>query len=151
MGAAQYAKTSTNASKITHEQVQTAIDELEEPFQTGKSVNPYDLQKELNHIMSTYVGIFRDEKDLSTAVEKLSELSTKIKNVSADPNKAYNPGWHLCRDLKNMLICSQAITRSALIRKESRGAHSRLDYPELNARARQSQYFSFQTKRRDEN
>ena len=89
--------------------MKNAIDELEEPFQPGKSINPYDLQRELNHIMSTYVGIYRDEKDLTIAVEKLSELKDKIKNVTADPNKTYNPGWHLCRDLKNMLICSKRL------------------------------------------
>ena len=132
LGAAQYAKKLPSMPNVTMDQIQAATEEMEEPFQPGKDINPYDLQKELNHIMSTYVGIFRDEKDLKTGLEKLAELKNKLKRLSSQPNRAYNPGWHLCRDLKNMIICSEAITRSALIRKESRGAHSRLDYPELS-------------------
>jgi succinate dehydrogenase / fumarate reductase flavoprotein subunit len=130
--AANYAKGLSAKPNTPDDQIQSAIAELEAPFSTDRNVNPYDLQKELNHIMSTYVGIFREEKDLSTGLAKLQELKQKAKKVSANPNKVYNPGWHLCRDLEHMLICSEAITRSALIRKESRGAHSRLDYPELN-------------------
>ncbi len=129
--AANYAR-ATPSGQVPQEQIQSAINELEAPFRSGKTVNPFDLQKELNHIMSTYVGIFRDEGDLSTGLAKLQELKEKAKQVCANPNKVYNPGWHLCLDLLHMLICSEAITRSALIRKESRGAHSRLDYPEIN-------------------
>ena len=132
LGAAQYAKGLTETPKVTMDQINAATEELEQPFQPGKNINPYDLQKELNEIMSTYVGIFRDEKDLTIGLEKLTELKTKAQNVGAQTNKTYNPGWHLCKDLKNMLICSESITRSALSRKESRGAHSRLDYPQIN-------------------
>jgi Succinate dehydrogenase/fumarate reductase, flavoprotein subunit len=66
-------------------------------------------------------------------VEKLEELKEKAKKVRATGSKAFNPGWHLCRDMRNMFICSEAIARSALSRKESRGAHSRLDYPNTEA------------------
>jgi succinate dehydrogenase / fumarate reductase flavoprotein subunit len=78
--------------------------------------------------MSTYVGIFREEKDLQTGIEKLAALREQVKLVGAKGGKAYNPGWHLSRDLRNMMIVSEAIAISALSRKESRGAHSRLDY-----------------------
>ena len=88
--------------------------------------------KELHTTMATYVGIFREEKDLETGIAKLEELKEEIKKVGAKGTKAYNPGWHMCRDLRNMMICSEAIARSALSRQESRGAHSRLDYTELN-------------------
>ncbi len=131
-GAANYAKTVSSSLSTPQDQIESAIKELEEPFESSKNVNPYDLQKELNQIMSTYVGIFREEGDLTTGLAKLEELKQKLKNVSAGANKIYNPGWHLCQDLKHMVICSEAITKSALLRKESRGAHSRLDYPELN-------------------
>jgi succinate dehydrogenase / fumarate reductase flavoprotein subunit len=79
--------------------------------------------------MSTYVGIFREEEDLKTGIKKLEELKEKVKKTGVHNSKVYNPGWHLCRDLRHMLIASEAIARSALSRKESRGAHSRLDYP----------------------
>jgi succinate dehydrogenase / fumarate reductase flavoprotein subunit len=101
---------------------------MEEPFSRPDGTNPYDLLKELNHVMSTYVGIYREEKDLLIAVEKLGELKQKVKSVGIKGVRAFNPGWHMCRDLKNMLIASEAIARSALARKESRGAHSRLDF-----------------------
>lgn len=131
-GAASYIKGLSSAPKISDEQINNAIGELEAPFASDRSVNPYDLHKELNHVMSTYVGIFRDEKDLTIGLSKLMELKEKAKHVSAGAGKVYNPGWHLCIDLQHMLVCSEAITRSALMRKESRGAHSRLDYPDLN-------------------
>jgi len=131
LGAAQYAKSLPSMPKVPMDQIQAATEEMEEPFKPDSDINPYDLQKELNHVMGTYVGIFREEKDLDTGLEKLAELKNKLKRLHAQPNRAYNPGWHLCRDLKNMLICSESITRSALMRKESRGAHSRLDYPQL--------------------
>ncbi len=128
-GAANYAKSLSSTPSVSNEQIKSAIDDLEEPFKADKNVNPFDLHKELNQIMSTYVGIFREEEDLRTGLEKLNQLKEKIKHASSSPNKIYNPGWHLCRDLQHMMISSEAITRGALNRKESRGAHSRLDYP----------------------
>ena len=82
--------------------------------------------------MATYVGIFREEKELEIGIAKLEEIRSHVKLAGAKGTKAYNPGWHMCRDLRNMLICSEAIARSALSRKESRGAHSRLDYTETD-------------------
>ena len=78
--------------------------------------------------MSKKVGIFREEADLKSAVEDLKKLKEKVKKIGVRGGKHYNPGWHLCRDMKNMLIAAEAIARSALSRTESRGAHSRLDY-----------------------
>src|SRR5262249_46139883 len=105
------------------------IAELEEPFSRTDGENPYQLQKELHEIMSTYVGIFREEKDLKIGIDKLQALKARAKKVKANGNKVYNPGWHLCRDMQNMMVISEAIAKSALSRTESRGAHSRLDYP----------------------
>ncbi|HNB21798.1 MAG TPA: fumarate reductase/succinate dehydrogenase flavoprotein subunit, partial [Candidatus Melainabacteria bacterium] len=86
----------------------------------------------LNQVMSTYVGIFRNKEDLEIGIAKLQELKEEVKHVATKGNKAYNPGWHMCRDLKNMLIASEAIARSALSREESRGAHSRTDFEQLS-------------------
>lgn len=135
LGAAQYAKSLKSSPQISKDEIDAAIDEMEEPFKRGAgsdAVNPYDVQKQLNQVMSTYVGIFREEGDLKTGIAKLEEIKEQIKKVGAKGSKLFNPGWHMCRDLKNMIIASEAIARSALSRKESRGAHSRLDFPDAD-------------------
>jgi succinate dehydrogenase / fumarate reductase flavoprotein subunit len=132
MGAADYAKKITTELSINKEAIDAAINELEEPFLRKDGKNPYDIMKELHTTMATYVGIFREEKELEIGIAKLAEIRSNIKLAGAKGTKAYNPGWHMCRDLRNMLICSEAIARSALSRKESRGAHSRLDYTETD-------------------
>ncbi len=132
MGAADYAKKITQELAIEKDAIAAAINEMEEPFQRKDGKNPYDIMKELHTTMATYVGIFREEKELEIGIAKLEEIKEQIKNAGAKGTKAYNPGWHMCRDLKNMMICSEAIARSALSRKESRGAHSRLDYTETD-------------------
>jgi len=131
-GAAEYAKKLDSKPQIAPQDVADARAEMEEPFSRPDGKNPYDLWKELNHVMSTYVGIYRNEKDLNIAVEKLTKLRQDVKNVGIKGSHAFNPGWHMCRDLKNMLIASEAIARSALARKESRGAHSREDFEKLD-------------------
>lgn len=126
-GAADYVSKLKAAPNISEADIQAAIEEMEAPFnRTGH--NPYQLQKELNDIMSTHVGIFREQKELEEGIAKLESLKEKVKTVSIRGGKVYNPGWHLCRDLHNMLIASEAIARSALSRPESRGAHSRTDF-----------------------
>ncbi|HEY9759331.1 MAG TPA: fumarate reductase/succinate dehydrogenase flavoprotein subunit [Oculatellaceae cyanobacterium] len=128
-GAADYAKNLQGVPQISKDDIATAEAEMEAPLKRENPTNPYDIAKELNKIMSTYVGIFREEKDMETGLQKLQELKERAKNVGVKGDRRYNPGWHLCRDLRNMLICSEAITISALHRKESRGAHTRLDFP----------------------
>ncbi len=131
-GAADYAKKLSANPTVSDDAVKAALDEMEAPFSRPNGVNPYDIAKTLNQIMSTHVGIYREEKELEAGIVKLEELKAQVKEVGIKGNKAYNPGWHLCRDLKNMVISSEAIARSALSRKESRGAHSRLDYEDLD-------------------
>lgn len=132
-GAADYAKKIGSYPAIADKDIQAAIQDMEEPFSRPDGKNPYDVLKQLNTIMSTYVGIYREENDLNTGIAKLQELKELAKTVGIKGSKVYNPGWHMCRDLRNMLIASEAIARSALARKESRGAHSRLDYPNTEA------------------
>jgi succinate dehydrogenase / fumarate reductase flavoprotein subunit len=131
-GAADYAKKIESQPTISDEQVREAQEEMEAPFKRPDGKNPYDIAKQLNQIMSTHVGIYREEKDLETGIAKLEELKAQVKLAGIKGTRAYNPGWHLCRDLRNMFICSEAIARSALSRRESRGAHSRLDYTETD-------------------
>jgi succinate dehydrogenase / fumarate reductase flavoprotein subunit len=131
-GAANYAKKLKTTPTISQEAIDLTIRELEEPFNNANGKNPYDVHKQLNQIMGTYVGIFREENDLQTGISKLQELKVEVKNVGISGSRDYNPGWHMCWDLKNMMIISEAIAKSALSRKESRGAHSRLDYPDTD-------------------
>jgi succinate dehydrogenase / fumarate reductase flavoprotein subunit len=83
--------------------------------------------------MQDDAGIFRDAAGLNAALEQLDEYDERVARIRAPSgNPVYNPGWHLCRDLRNMLVVSRAVARSALVREESRGAHSRLDFPEFD-------------------
>jgi succinate dehydrogenase / fumarate reductase flavoprotein subunit len=95
--------------------------------------DPFELHAELQSVMNDDVGIFRDERGLTSAVERLGELgerATRLRAPSSRPD--YNPGWQLCRELRNMVIVSEAVARAALMRHESRGAHSRLDFPSFD-------------------
>jgi succinate dehydrogenase / fumarate reductase, flavoprotein subunit len=132
LGAAAYAKRSITAAQVNEDQIESAIKELEEPLNRASGINPYDIQKELNQMMGTNVGIYREEKEMKLAISKLAKLKEQLESVKATGPKAYNPGWHLCHDLKSMLIASEAIATSALSRKESRGAHSRIDFPKTD-------------------
>lgn len=130
-GAVEYANKVSGPLKVDDAAVKSAMAEMEAPFsRTGP--NPYELQKEMHGIMSEHVGIFREEKELKVGIERLAQLKKRIKDVSIRGTKLYNPGWHLCRDLQNMIIACEAIAISALSRKESRGAHSRLDHTAMD-------------------
>ena len=79
------------------------------------------------------VGIFRNKEDLLRALQELEKLKERAGCLSVEGSRLFNPGWHLAQDLKAMLTVSEAVTRSALARQESRGAHSRIDYPGLDS------------------
>jgi succinate dehydrogenase / fumarate reductase flavoprotein subunit len=92
--------------------------------------DPYLLHESLKTVMQEDAGIFRDEAGLDAALVRIADLKERAASARAPSGTAaYNPGWNLCRDLRNMLIVSEAVTRAALLRQESRGAHSRLDFP----------------------
>ena len=113
-------------------QVQAAARELEAPIARPDGADggdPYELQRDLQAIMQSNVGIFRVDADLATALDRLVELHARWPGLRIDGGRTYNPGWNLVFELRNLLIVSEAITRSARQRTESRGAHSRLDFP----------------------
>jgi succinate dehydrogenase / fumarate reductase flavoprotein subunit len=97
--------------------------------------DPYALHAELQRLMQANVGIYRDEAGLTAAVAGIENLKARVGSVGAGggTQRAFNPGWHLWMDLRSMLVCAEAIARAAFRRHESRGAHSRLDFPEPSA------------------
>ena len=101
-------------------------------FGDGGGENPYAVHEELREAMQTLVGIVRTEEDLKQALVKIQGLRGRAANARVGGNIQYNPGWHLALDLKNMLDISEAVTRAALERTESRGAHTREDYPDTD-------------------
>ena len=94
--------------------------------------NPYQIHQELQEIMESHAGIVRTGEELEKGIHKLEELEKRLPKMHAKGGRKYNPGWHLCLDLYNMIITSLALSRAALERTESRGAHTRLDYPDYD-------------------
>jgi succinate dehydrogenase / fumarate reductase flavoprotein subunit len=99
------------------------------PFERGGGENPYEIQRALQELMQDKVGIVRTESEMQAALEQLEKLKERAQNAGVTGNREFNPGWHTALDLKNLLAVSEAITRAALERKESRGAQFREDYP----------------------
>jgi len=131
-GAAAHAA-SAPAPSVDDEQVASAAEEMTRLLSGPGSEDPYALHAELQDTMQTKVGIYRDREGLVSALESLQWLEERASRLRAPSGgKAYNPGWHTCRDVRNMLKVSEVVTRAALLREESRGAHSRLDFPQYD-------------------
>ena len=128
LAAAEYAK-SVGSPAIDDEQMDDPTREMLEPFEREKGDSPYDVHRDLQEMMQNYVGIFRSEDDLKRGLDEIQKLKAHAAGVRVDGSRLFNPGWHLARDLKSMLTVSEAVALSALERKESRGARSRIDYP----------------------
>jgi succinate dehydrogenase / fumarate reductase flavoprotein subunit len=113
-------------------QIEEAAQQTLAPFERAEGDSPYAIHDDLQSTMQNLVGIFRDEPDLRQALSELDELKTRAAHVRVEGSRLFNPGWHLAWDLHSMLTVAEAVTRSALARLESRGAHSRIDYPGLD-------------------
>jgi succinate dehydrogenase / fumarate reductase flavoprotein subunit len=100
---------------------------------SGGAENPYLIQKELQGSMQDLVGIVRNQGEMEAGLARVLEFQQRAARVQVEGNREYNPGWHTALDLRNLLIVSEAVARSALARKESRGAHFREDFPEKSA------------------
>ena len=132
LAAAEHAN-KISTTPIDSEQVEEAAREMLAPFERKDGENPYTIHRDLQETMQKLVGIFRNKEDLIRALEELEKLNERAGRLTVEGSRLFNPGWHLAQDLKAMLTVSQAVTRSALAREESRGAHSRIDYPGLDA------------------
>jgi succinate dehydrogenase / fumarate reductase flavoprotein subunit len=115
-------------------QVRAATDAALKPFEHGQGggENPYAIQSALQEMMQSLVGIVRTESEMQQALQELGVLQARAANAGIQGHREYNPGWHTAIDLGNLLTVSEAITRSAIERKESRGGHFREDYPDKN-------------------
>jgi succinate dehydrogenase / fumarate reductase flavoprotein subunit len=131
MAAADHAQQVTSTA-INSAQVEAAARELLVTFERAEGESPYDIHRDLQETMQNYVGIFRNEDDLEKGLSEIQQLKARTGQVRVEGSRLFNPGWHLARDLKSMLTVSEAVTLSALARKESRGAHSRIDYPKYD-------------------
>jgi len=116
------------------EQIESVAREALAPFDRSGSESPYQVQKDLQDTMQDLVGIVRNESEMREALEKINGFERRAETATVAGNREYNPGWHTALDLKNLLTVSEAITRAALERKESRGAQFRDDYPDKDER-----------------
>jgi succinate dehydrogenase / fumarate reductase, flavoprotein subunit len=114
-------------------EVKAAVSEALEPLDRASGDNPYTVHGEVQQTMSTLVGIIRREDEIKTAITELEQLREQAGIVTAEGGRAYNPGWHLALDLRNMLLISECVAQSALERQESRGGHTRDDFPKMSA------------------
>jgi succinate dehydrogenase / fumarate reductase flavoprotein subunit len=131
--AAQFAK-QNSLGEIRNDQIDLAAREALAPFDLGDGENPYQIQKDLQELMQDNVGIVRTESEMQYALGHLQQLKQRANRAAVTGNREYNPGWHTTIDLKNLLTVSEAVTRTAIERRESRGAQFREDYPEKDER-----------------
>jgi succinate dehydrogenase / fumarate reductase, flavoprotein subunit len=128
--AAQFAKQNARVA-IDPAEVKRGVDDAVKPFERPHSAeNPYAVQSALQEMMQNLVGIVRTESDMQRALAELATLKRRAAQSSVTGHREYNPGWHTSIDLENLLTVSEAITRSAIERKESRGGHFREDFPD---------------------
>ncbi|HEY6442737.1 MAG TPA: FAD-dependent oxidoreductase [Candidatus Acidoferrales bacterium] len=128
LSAAEQAK-KTAAAALDDALIQDAERQALAPFERAGGENPYTIHHDLQEIMQNLVGIFRTDEDLRKALVEIEKLKERVKKTHVEGTRLFNSGWHLSLDLQRMLTVSEACTHAALARKESRGAHSRLDFP----------------------
>jgi succinate dehydrogenase / fumarate reductase flavoprotein subunit len=122
--------------------VDEAIAELMAPLERATGENPYQLQAEIQDVMTLHAPIVRDGPGLKTGLEKILDLAARSRTcgTGGTTGLAFNPGWHTASDLRSMLVNAEALLRSALERKESRGAHARSDFPDTDEHRASTNY-----------
>ncbi|MQA09283.1 MAG: fumarate reductase/succinate dehydrogenase flavoprotein subunit [Pseudonocardiaceae bacterium] len=133
LGAASYVDGLSDRPKISQSDVDVAAKDALDCFEPrdGKQENPYTVYAELQDSMNELVGIIRKAEEMQQAAEKVEEFKARAKQVTVEGHRQYNPGWHLALDLRNMLLVSECVAKSALLREESRGGHTRDDHPNM--------------------
>ncbi|XVJ52343.1 MAG: FAD-binding protein [Vampirovibrio sp.] len=129
--AAERAKQITELPQVSDDEVNAYAAELLAPFEQDASAEtPYQIQADLQALMSSKVGIVREDQGLKEAIAELQVLKERAKKARVDGSRAYNPGWHLSHDIHNMILVGEVVAKAALQRTESRGGHTRLDFIE---------------------
>src|SRR6266511_3914806 len=127
--AAAYALGLDGAPRVDDAEVERVAAEALEPFEREEGENPYAIQHDLQDTMHDLVGIIRTEVEMKQALDEIARLRERAGRVRVEGNRQYNPGWHLALDLRSLLTVAECVTRAGLERRESRGAHTRDDYP----------------------
>ena len=131
--AAEFAK-SNGPIAIDEAELQATATAALYPFERGPlAENPYQIQHDLQDTMQNLVGIVRVESEMQQAVKEIEQFRARAERAGIGGNREYNNGWHTAIDIRNMIVVSEAITRAALLRKESRGAQFREDFPDKDA------------------
>ena len=135
-GAAEYVK-SAGANPVSDSTIKAAADRIEAPFSRAGGENSYSLHAELQEVTHNLVGIIRTRSEIEEAIAKIADIRARSKNVAVAGGRKFNPGFHLAFDLDNMLLVAESTAKSALLREESRGGHTRDDFPGMNPDWRQ--------------
>lgn len=138
LGAAEYVDSLGDARPVVTDEMTAAAEaEALAPFEVQGGENPYTIHAELQETMNDLVGIIRTGAEMQEALDRLEGFKSRLANVGVTGGRAFNPGWHLALDLKNMLLVAESVARAALEREESRGGHTRDDFPAMSAEWRQ--------------
>ncbi|BCB85172.1 hypothetical protein Psuf_024850 [Phytohabitans suffuscus] len=135
--AASYTDALPSRPRVAQSDVDAAVETALAPLSRDGGENPYTLQQDLQAVMGDLVGIIRRKGELEESLVRLAELRERVAKVSAAGGRRYNPGWHLALDLRNMLVVSECTAKAALEREESRGGHTREDFPAMQPEWRQ--------------
>ena len=141
MGASEYVKKS-GANPVSESSIKAAAEKIEAPFSRSGGENSYSLHAELQEVTHNLVGIIRTGEELKNAIEKIAGIRKRSANVSVSGGRKFNPGFHLAFDLDNMLLVAESTAKSAIKREESRGGHTRDDFPGMNSKWRQVNHIS---------
>ncbi|HEY3086731.1 MAG TPA: fumarate reductase/succinate dehydrogenase flavoprotein subunit [Jatrophihabitantaceae bacterium] len=130
LGAAEYVRQFGGVyPAVRPDQVEAATATALAPLRLNGGENPYAVHQELQQLMNDLVGLIRTADEMNEALKRLDELKVRVGKVSVEGDRHFNPGWHLALDLRNMLVVSECVARAALLREESRGGHTRDDFP----------------------
>ena len=136
MGAVSYVK-QNGANPVSEGAISAAAKKIQAPFDRQGGENSYSLHAELQEITHNLVGIIRTGSELAEAIEKIAAIRARSANVSVSGGRKFNPGFHLAFDLDNMLLVAESTAKSAINREESRGGHTRDDFPVMDEKWRQ--------------
>jgi len=129
IAASDFAEGRTGAPAVADGEIAAVFAEATAPLERSDGESPYDIQRDLQETMQRLVGIIRTESELTEALVELDKLEERCKVLSVSGPRTYNPGWNLATDLPAMLTVSRLTTKGAIVRRESRGGHTRDDYP----------------------